>query len=84
MVGIVSMGAPYLFGGNNSLTSTVGIHRQSFDQIARMYNGGSLVNIGSRADTCWGETANQMRGGTPRNIFGIDSINKGHWWQFLD
>ena len=72
----------YDFGGNNSSTSTIGIHPQSFDQIARI--SGSLVNIGSRAQACWGETANQMRDGMPRNIFGMDSINKGNWWQFLD
>ena len=78
------MVAPYLFSGSNSLTSTIRIHQQSFDLIARMSNDGSLVNIGSRANTCWGETANQMRDGMPRNVFGIDSINKGYWWQFLD
>ena len=84
MVGIVNMAAPYLFSGSNSLTSTIGIHRQNFDQIARMSNGGSLVNIGSRVKAFWGEAANQTRDRMPRNICGIDSINKGHWWQFLD
>ena len=70
----------YDFGGNNSSTPTIGINRQSFDQIARISNSGSLVNIGSKAEACWGEVANQMRDEIPRNICGIDSINKDHWW----
>ena len=56
----------YDFGGNNSSTPTIGIHRQSFDQIARISNGGSLLI--------------KMRDGMLTNICGIDSINKGHWW----
>ena len=67
----------YDFSGNNSWTPIVEIYRQSFNQIVSISTGGTLVNIGSRVKAFWGEAANQTRDRMPRNICGIDSINKG-------
>ena len=36
-------------------TPTIGIHQQSFKQIAGISRGGILVNIGSKAEVCCGE-----------------------------